>query len=62
MRETQPEGSDESDEVADADSVLKKLKKVWAQGLTAPSPEDEGPLWVDPDMPVWGNIDPDEVS
>jgi ADP-ribosyl-[dinitrogen reductase] hydrolase len=42
-------------------TLVDAVKKVWAQGLAQASPEDEGPLWVDPDLPVWGNIDPDEV-
>lgn len=59
------EGSSEGEipqPVANADLVLKELKKVWAEGLAIPWTEDDAPLWVYPDLPIWGNIDPNEVS
>ncbi len=62
MGDTPQQSPSESGPIADADTVLSALKKTWAQGLTTPSTEDEGLLWVDPDLPVWGNIDPSEVS
>lgn len=62
MSETPQQGPGEGREVADADRVLKQLDQLLAQGLALPSDGDDGPLWGDPDLPVWGNVDMDEVS
>jgi hypothetical protein len=62
VSETPQQVPDESGKIPGGQALVDAVTKTWAQGLTAPSTEDEGPLWVDPDLPVWGNIDPNEVS
>jgi ADP-ribosyl-[dinitrogen reductase] hydrolase len=42
-------------------ALVDAVTEAWLRGLTEVSDEDEGPLWVDPDLPVWGTINPDEV-
>ncbi len=62
MSEATQQPPDESGKVVDADSVLDALQEAWVQAVANSPRDDDGPLWVDPDLPVWGNVNMDEVD
>ncbi|MEB3221111.1 MAG: ADP-ribosylglycohydrolase family protein [Candidatus Sericytochromatia bacterium] len=42
-------------------ALVDAVTEAWVRGLAQAPDRDEGPLWVDPDLPVWGTINRDEV-
>lgn len=51
---------DEHGWIEGGDALANAVTEAWVDAWRDP-PEPTGPIYVDPDFPVWGNVTMDEV-